>query len=70
VEAKDDLMHCGMADESVVVIKSRPLKAGNSMEDKTEMTLYMVTMGHRKCQKRLCLRREEVQKKITGGTTK
>ncbi len=26
-----------MADESVVVIKSRPVKAGNSLEDKTGM---------------------------------
>ncbi len=41
MKAKDHLMHCRMADESVVVIKFRPMKAGNSLEDKTEMTLYL-----------------------------
>jgi hypothetical protein len=34
-------MHCGMADDSVVVIKFRPVKAGNSVEEKTGMTLYL-----------------------------
>jgi len=29
---------CEVADESVVVMKSQPMKAGNSVEDKTEMT--------------------------------
>jgi hypothetical protein len=28
-----------VADESVVVIKFQPMKAGNRLEDKTEMTL-------------------------------
>ncbi len=28
-----------MADDSVVVMKSQPMKAGNSLEDKTEMIL-------------------------------
>lgn len=28
-------MRCEVADESVVVMKSRPVKAGNSLEDKT-----------------------------------
>ena len=41
MKAKDHLMHCRMADDSVVVIKFRPVKAGNSAEDKTGMTLYI-----------------------------
>lgn len=28
-----------MADEPVLVMKSQPMKAGNSVEDKTEMTI-------------------------------
>jgi len=31
-------MRCEVADDSVVVIKSRPMKAGNSLEDKTGAT--------------------------------
>ena len=31
-----------VADESVVVIKSQPMKAGNSPEDKTGMTLHLL----------------------------
>ena len=31
-------MRCGKSDESIVVMKSRPMKAGNSLEGKTEMT--------------------------------
>jgi hypothetical protein len=89
------LGHASWADESVVVIKFRPMKAGwsqamlaalviryaycssmhparlcnlsNGVEGKTGMTLHLVVAGCRKCQKRLYLRREEVQKKITGG---
>jgi len=38
VEAKDCLKWCGMADESVVVRKSRPVKASNGVEEKTGMT--------------------------------
>jgi len=34
-------MLCRMADDSVVVIKFWPMKAGNSVEDKTGMTLYI-----------------------------
>jgi hypothetical protein len=30
-------MRCEVADESVVVMKSRPVKAGNSLEGKTGM---------------------------------
>ena len=31
-------MRCEVADDSVVVLKSRPLKAGNGVEDKTGTT--------------------------------
>ena len=31
-------MRCEVADESVVVLKFRPMKPGNSVEDKTERT--------------------------------
>ncbi len=36
---------CEVADESVVVLKSRPVKAGNSVEDKTGMTQDLVHWG-------------------------
>ena len=35
-----------MADDSVVVSKSRPEKPGNSVEDKTGMTCDWVYRGH------------------------
>ena len=49
-----------MADESVVVMKSRPVKAGNGVEDKTGMTLYPGVWGADMCQKPCRLRRDEV----------
>ena len=36
---------CKVADESVVVMKSRPEKAGNSLEEKTGMTCGPVRGG-------------------------
>lgn len=39
---------CEVADEPVVVMKSRPVKAGNSAEGKTEETIAMVQWGQRK----------------------
>ena len=33
-------MRCRMADDSVVVIKFRPVKASNGVEEKTGTTLY------------------------------
>ena len=38
-------MRCEVADESVVVMKSRPVKAGNSLEGKTGMTRRLVGGG-------------------------
>jgi hypothetical protein len=35
------------------------MKAGNRLDGKTGGTLYLVTVGQRRCQKRLCLRRDE-----------
>jgi hypothetical protein len=35
-------MRCEVADESVVVMKSWPVKAGNSLEGKTGMTRRLV----------------------------
>ena len=49
-----------MADEPVVVTKSRPVKAGNSVEGKTKATIDIVFDGVNICQKRYWLRRGEV----------
>ena len=35
-------MRCEVADDSVVVMKSRPVKAGNSLEGKTGTTCRFV----------------------------
>jgi hypothetical protein len=45
---------CKVADESVVVTKSRPEKAGNSLEEKTGMTHGLVR-GGRQAPKALAL---------------
>lgn len=37
---------CEVADESVVVMKSRPEKAGNRLEEKTGTTCGLVRRGH------------------------
>jgi hypothetical protein len=37
-EIQGRFKRCEESDESIVVIKSLPVKAGNSLEDKTEMT--------------------------------
>ncbi len=41
-DARMKVMWCWEADESVVVIKSQPMKAGNSLEGKTGMTLCVI----------------------------
>ena len=41
-ETQGLLMRCEVADESVVVMKSRPEKAGNSLEGKTGMIRRLV----------------------------
>ena len=35
-----------VADDFVVVINPRPMKAGNSLEEKTGGTLRLVAVGH------------------------
>jgi hypothetical protein len=40
-------MRCRMTDDSVVVIKFRPMKASNGVEEKTGMTLYLLQWGTR-----------------------
>lgn len=63
-------MRCRVADESVVVLNSRPVMAGNRPEDKTGMTSCLVAMGFGKCQKRPDLRRDEDRLKIAKFSVK
>jgi len=59
-------MRCEVADESVVVMKFRPMKAGNSLEGKTGTTCSL-SAGAVHCQKHGQLRREEVYSNIFGN---
>lgn len=52
-------MWCGKSDDSVVVMKSCPEKAGDGVEDKNGMTCSMICKDRRRCQKRRRLRRDE-----------
>ena len=38
-------MRCEVADEPVLVLKSRPVKPGNGMEEKTEATRWFLAWG-------------------------
>jgi len=38
-------MQCKVADDSVVVLKFRPVKAGNSVEGKTGMICWSLNRG-------------------------
>ena len=38
-------MRCRVSDEPIVVMKSRPVKPGNGVEDKTEMTRRLLAWG-------------------------
>ena len=40
-----DWCWCEVADESVVVSKAQPLKPSNGVEDKTELTISIVSDG-------------------------
>lgn len=44
-ETQGDVMRCKVADEPVVVMKSRPVKPGNGVEDKIEMTRWFLPGG-------------------------
>ena len=57
-------MRCRVADESVVVLNSRPVKAGNRPEDKTGRTSCFVAVGFGRSQKRPDLRRDEDRPKF------
>ena len=57
---------CEVADDSVVVMKFRPVKAGNSVEEKTGMTRQQSLLGAGMCQKLYRLRRDEVYLKVLG----
>lgn len=39
---KKETKHSEVADESVVAMKPRPMKAGNSLEGKTEVTNSLI----------------------------
>ncbi len=49
-----------MADEPVVVLKARPVKASNGVEGKTKPTFTITCKSTSHCQKRGKLRRGEV----------
>ena len=36
-------MRCGVSDEPIVVTKTRPMKPGNGVEGKTELTRWLLT---------------------------
>ncbi|EPW6626181.1 hypothetical protein ACWOWW_004364, partial [Vibrio vulnificus] len=58
-EVTQDVRWCEVADEPVVVIKARPMKASNGVEDKTKPTFANMCKGASHCQKHGKLRRGE-----------
>ena len=50
-ETQDFPTRCEVTDDSVVVLKSRPVKAGNRLEDKTGMTcgLQSIVLACHRC---------------------
>ena len=64
-EETQDGYECEVADEPVVVIKFRPVKASNGVEDKTGMTINITFDGAYRNQKCDKLRRGEVFFKST-----
>jgi hypothetical protein len=59
-------MRCEVADESVVVMKSRPVKAGNRLEDKTGTTRRKSRRGPLCAKSHSGMRREEVYSKVSS----
>ena len=47
-ETQGGPMWCEVADDPVVVMKSRPMKAGNGVEEKTETNLDLVRGDRRR----------------------
>lgn len=64
-ETQDFLMQCEVADNSVVVIKSWPVKAGNSLEGKTGMTCRASRQGLVSAKSLISMRRDEVHSKAS-----
>ena len=54
-----------MADDSVVVMKSRPEKAGNRLEDKTGTTCRKSRQGLMSAKSLVRMRRDEVHSKVS-----
>jgi hypothetical protein len=60
-------MRCEVAEDSVVVMKSRPVKAGNRLEDKTG-TIRRLVGGGRNAPKAVSgMRRDDVYSKVFGN---
>ena len=57
-------MRCEVADDSVVVMKSRPVKAGNSLEDKTGTICRESRQGLMSAKSLIRVRRDEVHSKF------
>ena len=64
-ETQGRTKRCKVADESVVAMKFRPMRAGNRLEEKIGMTCDEITGGN-VSQKPHCLRREEVYSNVSG----
>ena len=56
-----------MADDSVVVMKSRPVKAGNRLEDKTGTTCRKSRRGLVGAKSLIGVRRDEVHTKVSSN---
>jgi hypothetical protein len=54
------MRECEVADEPVVVMKSQPMKPGNSVEDKTETTTGMSAVSLMQAKSGIKMRRGEV----------
>jgi len=63
-ETQGQSKRCKVADDSVVVMKSRPVKAGNRLEGKTGMIWRHRSPGTDMHQKSYQLRRDEVYLKV------
>ena len=60
-------MRCEVADDSVVVMKSRPVKAGNRLEDKTGTTCRKSWRGLVGAKSLIGVRRDEVHSKVSSN---
>jgi len=63
-------MRCEVADDSVVVMKSRPVKAGNSLEDKTGTTCRLSRQEPVSAKSLIGMRRDEVHSKVSLNRSK